>query len=252
MKVLIVEDEVPASRRLASLVKEIDEDIEVMGIIDSISQAVIWLKQKPQPDLILLDIELSDGQSFEIFNQVEVQSAIIFTTAYDEFALKAFKVNSIDYILKPIDKELLSKAILKYKNFKIGFGSKIIDIQKLMDSFHIKQEYKARFLVKQGDKLFTVDTNQIAYIISEDKLSFIISNQNKKYLVDGTLDELERKLDPKLFFRINRQIIASINSIESSYTHLNGKIKITLNPKPEEEVFISREKATEFKKWLDS
>lgn len=252
MKVLIVEDEVPASRRLASLVKEIDEDIELIGTIDSIAQAVIWLTQKPQPDLILLDIELSDGQSFEIFNQVEVQSAIIFTTAYDEFALKAFKVNSIDYLLKPIDKELLSKAIIKYKNFNKGFGSKIIDIQKLMDSFYIKQEYKTRFLVKQGDKLFTVDTNQIAYIISEDKLSFIISNQNKKYLVDGTLDELERRLDPKLFFRINRQIIASVNSIESSYTHLNGKIKITLNPKPEEEVFISREKATEFKKWLDS
>ena len=253
MKIVIIEDEAPAARRIQKLVKEIDKNITVDSLLDSIESAVSWFSNHAQPDLILMDIELADGQSFEIFNQVKITAPVIFTTAYDEFALKAFKVNSIDYLLKPIDKDALEAAITKFKNLKNGYGNHTTEynLESLLKSLSKPQEYKSRFLIKIGDKLFPVAIEDIAYFMSEDKFTYIITRENKKYIVDQTLDEIEKIVSPKNFFRINRQFIASIISIGSIHNHFNGKLKLTLKPEVKEEVMVSREKAGVFKDWLD-
>ncbi|MDX2191280.1 MAG: LytTR family DNA-binding domain-containing protein [Bacteroidota bacterium] len=250
MNILIIEDETPAARRLEKLIKEIDASIHILAKLDSIETAVTWFKNNVQPDLAFMDIELADGQSFEIFNQVHITCPVIFATAYDEYALKAFEVNSIDYLLKPIEEQALNRALNKFKLLKYQTG--IVDIQKLLNSLQhpVTNNYKKRFLIKMGDKYLHIDTSSIAYFISEDKLSFIITNEGKKYVIDGTLDFMETQLDPSDFFRLNRQLIANISNIKSVFAHFNGKLKITLQPEYHEEVFVSREKAGDFKKWM--
>jgi two-component system, LytTR family, response regulator LytT len=253
MKILIIEDEQPAARRLSKMIANLDPQIEIAGITDSIETSIKWLHSVPAPDLIFSDIQLSDGLSFEIFKQIKTPSPIIFTTAYDEYAINAFKLNSIDYLLKPIKETELQQAYEKYQKLHAAkpvpsvFQAQMETmLQKMM-----KKNYKERFLIKYGDKLFALDSKDIHYFFSENGLTFIMTRNEKKYMIDHTLEELENLLDPHYFFRLNRQFLTNFQGIRSINTHLNGKLKINLDPDPQKEVFISREKASVFKEWLD-
>ncbi len=252
MKILIIEDETPALNRIKKMVLEVEPSIEILDTADSIELSVQLIeKYKDTMDLILMDIELADGQSFEIFNLTEVNCPVIFTTAYDEFALKAFKVNSIDYLLKPIDKIELKTAFQKFKTIQKS-ASNVDALKEMLAQISApKNNFKERFLVKLGERLISVATNEIAYFLSKDKLTYLITKNNNKYVVDYTLEELGNMLDRKHFFQINRQFIVAINSITNIHNYFNGKLKIQLVPVVEEEVIVSRERASDLKIWLN-
>lgn len=252
MKILIIEDETPALNRIKKMVLEVEPSIEILDTADSIELSVPLIeKYKDTMDLILMDIELADGQSFEIFNLTEVNCPVIFTTAYDEFALKAFKVNSIDYLLKPIDKIELKTAFQKFKTIQKS-ASNVDALKEMLAQISApKNNFKERFLVKLGERLISVATNEIAYFLSKDKLTYLITKNNNKYVVDYTLEELGNMLDRKHFFQINRQFIVAINSITNIHNYFNGKLKIQLVPVVEEEVIVSRERASDLKIWLN-
>ena len=252
MKIIIIEDETPALNRIKKMVLEVEPSIEILDTADSIEQSVqVIEKHQDNIDLILMDIELADGQSFEIFNLAEVNCPVIFTTAYDEFALKAFKVNSIDYLLKPIDKLELKEAFQKFKTIQKS-TSNIDALKEMLSQISApKNNFKERFLVKLGERLISVLTNDIAYFLSKDKLTYLITKSNNKYVVDYTLEELVNMVDRKHFFQINRQFITAINSITNIHNYFNGKLKIQLYPNVDEEVIVSRERAAELKLWLN-
>ncbi|MFN0187496.1 MAG: LytR/AlgR family response regulator transcription factor [Bacteroidia bacterium] len=252
MRVLIIEDESLAAKRIMKMVNEQEPDFIIEGVMDSIESSVAWLNANPHPDLILMDIELADGQSFEIFNQVDVTSTIIFTTAYDEFAIRAFKVNSIDYLLKPIDPDELKRSFDKFKELhKSSIISPKLDLDMIVTALRGKEQvYKQRFLVKQGQRLIPIDMHEIAFFYTEDKVSFIKTFGEQRYIVDHSLDELELLLDPNTFFRANRQYIVTPKCLDGIHSHFNGKLKINMKPNNNDEVFVSREKAADFKKWL--
>lgn len=254
MKIIIIEDEPLASRRLQKLFIELEKDAEVIAVLDSVKRSVEWLTTHDAPDLLLMDIQLSDGLCFDIFSAANIQTPVIFTTAYDEFALKAFKVNSVDYLLKPIDKEELQKAIQKFKT-QAGIRNHSITADQMNSVIALlskqHQQYKTRFLVKLGERLEPVPVQEIQYFFAEDKLTFLVTKEGKKHIMDHSLDELEPQLDPSGFFRINRQYIASVHAIGNIFTHLNGKLKVQLTGLQKEDLYISRERAPEFKKWLD-
>ncbi|OJJ15307.1 DNA-binding response regulator [marine bacterium AO1-C] len=255
MKVLIIEDEAPASRRLQKLIHEIDATIEIITVLDSIESSVNWLKQNPAPEIIFMDIQLADGVSFEIFEKIQIQTPIIFTTAYDEFSLRAFKVNSIDYLLKPINKEELTRSIHKFQQLKNQLSADNYQQQlgNLLETLQPnKASYKNRFLVKLGDRLESVSEENIGYFQARDKMVLLITKQDKKYPVDYSLDDLERLLHPDYFFRINRQFIVRIDAIQSIHNYFHGKLKIMLSPAVADlDIVISREKSSQFKQWLD-
>lgn len=248
MKVLIVEDEILTSKRLKKMLLTLDSSIEVIDMIDSIESSVEWFNNNPAPDLVFMDIQLSDGLCFEIFDKVKVDPPVIFTTAFDEYAIQAFKVNSIDYLLKPIKQDELKQSLQKFHTLKERFSSVYEVLKKI--SFN-RKVYKARFLVKTGQAFVKVDCNDIAFFHSENKLTYIILFSGKKYTIDYTLDELERELNPESFFRISRQYIININSVESVHTYFGGSLKLHLNPKVQEEIIISRRRAAGFKDWMD-
>lgn len=255
MNILLIEDEAPAARRLEKMILEIAPEAHIVKVLDSVSTAIQFLQASPALDLVFTDIQLADGLSFEIFEQVEVRVPIVFTTAYDEYALRAFKVNSIDYLLKPIDKGELQKSIEKWHALKNQFASDD-SLQKnlsqiLQQMQGNKKEYKARFLVKMGEKLISVGEPEIAYFQAEEKIVFLHTTQGKKYILDYTLDDLEDVLNPQHFFRLNRQYIAHLPAIKSINTYFNGKLKIQLSPETTEEVIVSREKSPVLKDWLD-
>lgn len=254
MEVLIIEDEAPASRRLSGFIKELYPDFKIVDIIESVDASVKWFNCHLAPDIIFMDIQLADGLSFEIFEKAHISSPVIFTTAYDEYALKAFKVNSIDYLLKPINKEELEQSIRKYKDLRSRFsqnGQNEESLQNLIKSLREnKKEYKNRFLVKLGDRLIPLKEEDIAYFRAEDKIVLLHTTDNKKFAIDTTLDTLIVQLDPSKFFRLNRQLIAHSQAIKSIHTYFNGKLKIYLQPDVSEEVTVSREKSMEFKQWL--
>lgn len=252
IRVLIIEDEAPAASRIENMVREIDPDLEICAITDSITSSVDWLNANPHPDLILMDIELSDGQSFLIFEKIpQLNSTVVFTTAYDEYALKAFKVNSIDYLLKPVRKEELNVAIDKFKSLR-STDTPHLDLNRILRSFKGSglAVYKQRFLVRQGQRLIPLEASQIAYFYTEDKVSFIKTFLDQRFVVDNSLDELEELLDPEMFYRANRQYIVSPKSLDAIHPHFNGKLKLNLKPTVADEVYVSREKAGDFKKWL--
>jgi two-component system, LytTR family, response regulator LytT len=261
MTILIIEDESLAARKLQKLVKDIDATAEIVGMTDSIESSVEWLENHDAPDLILMDIELADGQSFEIFNQTEVTSTIIFTTAYDEYALKAFKVNSIDYLLKPVRLEDMQKALDKFKRLSGKQTPETaekpsdnrLNIEALLKELRQtkpQEAYRERFLIKHGQRFITVETTDIAYFYTEDRVNFVKTKSNQKYIVDYTLDEMEKLIDPRLFFRANRQFIIGVKAIDSIHPYFNNKLKLHLKPTIDVEVLISREKANEFKAWM--
>lgn len=253
MNILIIEDETAASNRLKSMLHGIDPSIIVLAIIDSIEDAVAWLLSHQEPDIIFADIQLSDGICFDIFRQVQPQCAVIFTTAYDEYAMDAFTVNSIDYLLKPIHAEDLKKSLAKYQAMKIVFSSeKEHPIQSLLSQLDRKgKPYKTRFLVKSGQNMKPVSIEEAAYFMIESQLVFLITHDNKRYLVEHTLDELEKSLDPDRFFRINRQMIISLSSVAAIYPYFNSRLKLDLIPALDSEILVSRMKVSDFKNWLD-
>jgi DNA-binding LytR/AlgR family response regulator len=252
MKVLIVEDEDLAVKKLQKTLHAADETVEVIGVTDSIKSSVEWLQQNPHPDLILMDIELADGQSFEIFNLTEVKSHVIFTTSYDEFALKAFKVNSVDYLLKPVQKEELQAALVKFRKMK-GETRGDLSLDKLVRELQQKlqpREFRKRFLVKHAQKLVSIEVEEIAYFYSDGRLNFFKTNDNKKFVVDYTMDELEDMLDPEKYFRISRSFFISAESIEKMEDYFGNRLILQLRPPVDKEALVSREKVTDFKKWM--
>lgn len=250
MKLLIVEDEIAAARRLQKLILKHLPTAEIVGICDSIVSSVKWLEENAAPDLIFMDIQLADGLSFEIFSQVKIQAAIIFTTAYDEYALRAFKVNSIDYLLKPIDADALGIAIDKYRNLypEQPVDHNIQSITSLL--LERKNIFRQRFLVSKGQRWIPVEINEIAWFVSEEKHVSLVTKGNAKYLIDQNLEQLEEQLDPSEFFRANRQFIIHHSSVTAIENGFNGKLHLLLNPAPEEQATVSREKSGELRKWL--
>lgn len=253
MKILIIEDEELAVKKLHKMLISIDKDVEVIANLDSIESSVEWLQNNEAPDLIMMDIELLDGQSFEIFNRVKVMSPVIFTTSYDEYALKAFKVNSVDYLLKPIQKEDLTAALDKYKKMFVAAAPPSINMDMLVKELQQKlqpKEFRKRFLVKNVQKLVSVETDEIAYFYSDGRLNFFKTYDNKKYVVDYTMDEMEDMLDPEKYFRISRSFYVSIASVDQINDYFGNRLILTLKPAVDKEALVSREKVTEFKKWL--
>lgn len=255
MNILIIEDEPLGAETLEQYIREIDPGMTVAGRTESIQSSVNWLNNNPAPDLILMDIELADGQSFEIFNRVNVTSAVIFTTSYDEYALKAFQVNSIDYLLKPIKKNDLARAVEKYREMKKVFSGEKngLNIESLLNDLRTQQSktYRNRFLVKLGQRLVSVEVEDISYFFAEGRLSYFCTWDKHKYVVDYTMEELEQMLDPRQFFRANRSYIINIRSVQQIHNYFNGKLKLDIKPALEkDEVVISREKAGAFKDWM--
>ncbi|PVD53543.1 DNA-binding response regulator [Terrimonas sp.] len=252
MQVLIIEDEQLGAEKLARLLTSIDSSIEIAGNTRSVKSSVEWLLQHKHPDIILMDIELTDGQSFEIFTHVTIKSMVIFTTSYDEYALQAFKVNSVDYLLKPIKKEELKNALDKYQQWQDRFSSSLLNVEQLIQKLKQQQPkaWRSRFLVKQGQKLLSVETRDIAYFYADGRLSYFITWNKQKHIVDYTLEELEPMLDPQQFCRVNRGFILHIKAIAQIHNYFNGKLKLELQPPIDKEVLVSRERAMEFKEWM--
>lgn len=252
MRVLIIEDEAPAFRRLQKILEEIEPDIEIIEVIDSVEESVKWLKNHNSPDLIFMDIQLSDGISFEIFDQIVINKPVIFTTAFDEYMLKAFKVNSIDYLLKPIKSEDLKHSIQKYYQMKALYSVEgTPDLNALISKIHLSdKKYKSRFLVKQGDQLLSIEADNVAYFQSRNGLVYLSTKQGKNYIVDHTLDELVALLNPETYYRANRQYIVQFDSIQSAHKYHKGKLLIKLTIETSEPITVSSEKATSFKNWL--
>jgi two-component system, LytTR family, response regulator LytT len=252
MKILIVEDEDLAVKKLQKTLTAVDESAEVVGTTDSIQSSVEWLRTHEAPDLILMDIELCDGQSFEIFNLAEVRSPVIFTTSYDEYALKAFKVNSVDYLLKPIQREELQAALTKFKSLngqKAADNSLDVLVKELQKKLQPK-DYRKRFLVKLGQKLVSIEVDEIAYFYSDGRLNFFKTNDGRKFVVDYTMDELGDMLDPENFYRISRSFYVSISSVDKIDDYFGNRLILGLKPPVDKDALVSREKVTEFKKWL--
>lgn len=253
MKVLIIEDEELGAAKLRKMLTALYDDLEIAGITDSIESSVAWLQQHPAPDLIFMDIELSDGQSFEIFNQTEVKSPVIFTTSYDEYALRAFKVNSVDYLLKPVQKEELQQAVEKFKNnYQPQQAESSPMEQLLLDLQHRLgvKAYRKRFLVKNANRLVSVDVSDIQYFYAEGRVTFFKTNDNRKLIVDYTIEELEQMLDPAEFFRISRPFLVAVRSIDKIEDFFGNRLILKLKPNLEKEALVSREKVSDFKIWM--
>lgn len=249
MKILVIEDEIPAQIQLEKLIMTNFPDSEILAKLESVASAVKWLNQN-QPDLIFMDVELSDGQCFDIFKQITVNVPVIITTAYNSYAIQAFKVNSIDYLLKPIDNEEFVDAVDK----SIRVNQKKRPDYELLEKLLIKssvKEYKKRFIVKHSDQILILNTEDIAYFYSEEKATFIVNRAGKRFLSDLSLDNLEDQLDPKNFFRLSRGCMANILSVQSVSKHFNSRLKIKLNPPLIESILISRVRVPEFLNWLE-
>lgn len=252
IQVLIIEDEEAAAKRLQKLVSEMMPEATFLGTIDSVKNAEGWFAQNPSPDLIFADIQLSDGMSFEIFRRITVTAPIIFTTAYDAHALQAFKMNSIDYLLKPLKKEELSNALLKFKKYFQQQQQQPANegLQALLEKFQMPQHYKQRFVIRIGDHMKTVETSDIAYFYTENKINFIVMKDGKRLPSDYNLDQLEELIDPAAFFRINRQFIISYPSIAEMLTYSKARVLIKLQPPSKLETIVSTERSAAFKLWL--
>ncbi|PVW14675.1 LytR/AlgR family response regulator transcription factor [Marixanthomonas spongiae] len=251
MEVLIIEDEKPSARRLKRMLEKLD--VIVKHTLHSVEEAVEWFSNNPQPELIFLDIQLSDGLSFEIFDTVSITSSVIFTTAYDEYALQAFKLNSIDYLLKPIDQEDLEKAVEKYKTFKPqqqNVQLNFEDIKKMLIN-PVEREYKKRFTTKIGQHLKMISVDDIECFYSENKGTYAHTTEGRNYLLDTTLEQLENELAPQTFFRVNRTFFININAIKDIISYTNSRLQLKLNNYSDQDIIVAREKVKDFKIWLE-
>ncbi|WP_037320566.1 LytTR family DNA-binding domain-containing protein [Salegentibacter sp. Hel_I_6] len=248
-KTIIIEDEKPAARRLQRMLSRLN--IETAIMLHSVAEAVDWFNSNDHPDLIFLDIQLSDGISFEIFDQVETESAVIFTTAYDEYALKAFKLNSVDYLLKPIDEEELANAVVKFKENYLK-KSPHIDFnafRKILETGN-KPDYKTRFTIQVGQHLKIIPANDICCFYSENKASYLTTTSGRNYPLDVSLENLEKDLDPDKFFRINRKAIVNIDCIEDIISYTNSRLEVKVKVFSEFQLIVSRERVRDFKNWI--
>jgi two-component system response regulator LytT len=251
MNVIIIEDEKPSARRLQRMLERLDVNVNTM--LHSVEESIAWFSNNPHPDLIFLDIQLSDGLSFEIFDEVEVKSSIIFTTAFDEYALQAFKLNSIDYLLKPIDDDELEGAVNKYKSLKPELKSLQLnfdDIKKLLVN-PVGREYKKRFTTKIGQHIKMIPVDEIECFYSENKGTYAHTIDGRDYLLDTTLEQLEEELSPNTFFRISRKFYININAIRDIISYTNSRLQLKLNSFKEQEIIVARERVKDFKLWLE-
>jgi DNA-binding LytR/AlgR family response regulator len=251
MKVVIIEDEKLSAEHLALLLNKVDVNIEIVKYIDTVKATINLFEDGLECDLIFMDIHLADGNSFEVFSQIEIETPIIFTTAYDNYAIQAFKQNSIDYLLKPVTLQDVQFAMDKYNKQQQTTNWK--QFETFAKSYHqLNNPYKTRFIVKVGETIDTIQTNEIHHFETKESLSFLVTNKGKKYIIEYTLDQLEKLLPPKDFFRINRKIIIYIQAIEKVQTYFNSRLSITANKLEGDSQIVSRERVIEFKKWLDS
>ncbi|PKP38839.1 MAG: DNA-binding response regulator [Bacteroidetes bacterium HGW-Bacteroidetes-15] len=253
MKVVIIEDEAFAALRLKKMILDFNPEIKILAELESVAESVKWFKSNPEPDLIFLDIHLEDDLSFAIFEQVNISSPVIFTTAFDEYAIKAFKLKSIDYLLKPIVHEELAAALKKYEQFS-GLHTNSVDLQSLYNLLTNKDiKYRERFSISIGTKIKMVEVADIAYFYVLDKGVYLRTFQGNSYNVDFTLDKLEEMLNPSSFFRINRKYLVNIASINNMVAYSRGRVKLELNPKADDEfeTIVSIDRSGEFKKWLN-
>ncbi len=251
MNILIIEDEKPSARRLQRMLNK--HGMNANEMLHSVTESVEWFKNNPHPDLIFLDIQLSDGLSFEIFDEVEVRSAIIFTTAFYEYALQAFKLNSIDYLLKPIDEEELERALDKYRDLKPSVQDLKLnfdDIKKLLAN-PVEREYKKRFTTKIGQHIKMIPVDEIECFYSENKGTYAHTVDGRDYLLDTTLEQLEDELQPAVFFRISRKFFINVNAIKDIISYTNSRLQLKLNSYNEHEVIVARERVKDFKLWLE-
>lgn len=254
MKVLIIEDEPYAQNELKRLLINSGFDISVLDCIDSVEDSVLWFKSNDSPELVFMDIQLSDGLSFEIFKQIELTTPVIFTTAYDEYAIQAFKVNSVDYLLKPIKQNELNDALKKFETLdkQIRNNQPVFDLNQIQQLLNIQQTvYKSRFIAKVGDQIKHIDVKDVAYFRAEDNEVFLVTNNDNKYIIDYSLDQLSGVLNPNEFFRANRSYIVTIDSIKKISKYFNSRLHLELTPQTEDTVLISRVKVSEFLKWMD-
>lgn len=254
IKILIIEDEIPIQRMLAHMVSEIRPEWEIIKITSSVNSTLKFLEEGNKPDLIFSDIQLSDGISFDIFSQYKIECPVIFLTAYNQYAIQAFEVYSLDYILKPISPDALEKAILKFENIFVK-ESKSLDMEALEIAIsrltQSTKKYRHRFLINQGEDFFTLNTKDIAFIYSLNKISFARTFEDKEYILDYSLENLEQQLDPDSFYRANRKAIVNIDAIVKIRTYFNGKLKVKTNPAFVDDLVVSRDKARHFKQWLN-
>jgi DNA-binding LytR/AlgR family response regulator len=254
MNVLVIENERPAADRIIKMLKKTEKSVNIAGVVETVEEAINRLQMKPEPDLILMDIQLDDGLCFEIFETINIDIPVIFVTAYDEYMLKAFKVNSVDYLLKPVDEGSLKSAIEKFK--KLHFNNEDPfkrDFRQLVNEF--RNQYKSRFLIKIGEKFRSVPTGEISHFHINERNVFISDFQGRDYGVDYSLEQLQSMLDPRKFFRINRECIVNIDSISLMYSYSSSRLQLTLKDRSKSEkddlFVVSRDKVAEFKKWID-
>lgn len=254
MRLIIIEDEAPARARLRKLILELRPQAEIVATPDSVEDSVAWFSEGNTADLAFMDIQLADGLSFEIFRKVEVKTPVIFTTAYDEFALKAFKVNSLDYLLKPIDATELRNAFRKFDDLRQpALPETVVQdlLLRLKSGVVEERRFRERFLVKVGDQLRYVPVAEIAYLVSDSGYTTIVTQGGHRLLTDHSLEQLVKELDPALFMQVSRQCIVCIHSISKIHTWYNSRLKLDLNPAHQEEILVSRDKVKTFKDWLD-
>jgi DNA-binding LytR/AlgR family response regulator len=250
MNILIIENEKPAAERIIRLLEKIDKTIMVSGVLETVEDTINWFQTNPRPDLILMDIQLDDGLCFEIFENVNIELPVIFTTAYDEYTLKAFKVNSIDYLLKPIDEKLLKASLEKFKKLYADKDPFRRDFKQILYEF--RNQYKSRFLIKIGEKYRSVPTREVSHFHIRERNVFLSDYSGKDYGLDYSLEELKSMLDPRKFFRINRDCIVNIDSITLMHSFSSNRLQLILKDKEKNDIFIvSRDKVAEFKKWID-
>ena len=251
MQVIIIEDEKPSARRLQRMLSKLYIEAEVM--LHSVEESIEWFNKNKHPELIFLDIQLSDGLSFQIFEEINIQSAVIFTTAFDEYALQAFKLNSIDYLLKPIDEDDLKRSVDKFKERLPKQQAVTLDFNDIKNLLvnPIEREYKKRFSVKVGQHLKLINIDDIECIYSENKGTYVFTSVGRNYLLDTTLEQLENELEPQTFFRINRKFFVNINAIRDMVSYTNSRLQIKLNNYKEEDVIVARERVKDFKNWLE-
>ncbi len=252
MRILIIEDEPQAASRMEKLVTEIIPGAIVLDKLDTVKRAVAWMSQNPAPDVILMDIQLADGISFQIFEQCTVSSPVIFTTAFDEYAVRAFKVNSIDYILKPVDKDELAKALGKVNvNKTPPVTAELLD-QLASAMRALNKKYKTRFVIKVGEHLKTIEADTILFFYSQEKTTFCVTNDNRNHILDYTLEQLAEMVDPEKYFRINRKYFVSSSSIKDIISYSNSRLKLVLKNSTDPDIIVAREKVQEFRTWLDN
>lgn len=251
MKILIVEDEKHNASRLQRLLTEISSEFEIVGVLETVRESVSWLEKRAAPDVILMDIRLSDGLSFDIFDKVDVVSPVIFTTSYDEYAVRAFKVNSIDYLLKPIEREELEAALEKV-DIEKKKNVPSLELEQLLHLFREKSPvFRKRFLLPRANGYKTLTVGEIGYIFTEQKITYLVTRDGNSEMLGQTMDELEDELDPDVFFRANRQFIIHIDNVGMIQNDINGKLKVVLKHDHTPEIIVSREKSSLIKKWLD-